>query len=257
MSDIVKLERREKVAIVTLDNTATRNAMSRDLLLALRDRLAELRHDPDCRAIVLTGAGGHFCSGGDLSGMKLERTLPMARMRMELAHQVVRGIVESTKPVVAAVDGFAAGAGLSLAACCDFVVAASDARFMASFGKVGLLPDMALFWTLPQRIGLAESKRMIASVRIVPAAEAYELGLVDHVVEPGSTLNAACAVAADCTVASPNTVSLMKSAFASLGRLDDALRWEMDNQSAMFLTRDHREGVNAFFDKRPPDFKGE
>lgn len=257
MNTLVKTEMTGEVAVVTLNNIKTRNALSRDMLAVLAERLDELSSHPDCRAIVLTGAEGHFCSGGDISGMSAERPLMVGRSRMELGHRVVRSIVGGPKPVIAAVEGYAAGAGLSLAAAADYVVSSGTAKYVSSFAKVGLIPDLGLLWTLPQRIGLPEAKRMFATARVVGAEEALQLGLADVVVDPAALLSTAIETARSYAAGAPLSMALMKSAYAKgLPTFESALRNEVDNQAALYLTADHREAVSAFLEKRSPVFKG-
>lgn len=257
MTELVHLDRRESVGIVTIDVPKTRNALSREVLTELAARLESLFEAEDCRAIVLTGAGEHFCSGGDVSGMSAERPLPVGRARSRSGQRIVRLIVGGTKPVITAVEGYAAGAGLSLAAAADYNVASTTAKFISSFGKVGMIPDLGLLWTLPQRIGLAEAKRMFATSRTVEAIEAERLGLIDRLVPPGQALETAIAIAAEYNSGAPLPVSVVKSIYASgCATLEDALRSEVDNQAGLQMTRDHREAVEAFLNKRPPTFRG-
>lgn len=257
MNPLVTTRMAGPVAIVTLNNIKTRNALSRDMLMVLAECLDGLGNDPECRAIVLTGAEGHFCSGGDVSGMKAERTLMVGRTRMELGHRVVRAVLGGAKPVIAAVEGYAAGAGLSLVAAADYVVSSTTAKYVSSFAKVGLIPDLGLMWTLPKRIGLGESKRMFATSRVVKADEALSLGLADMLVEPDALMAAALDVANGFTVGGPLPMALVKAAYAKgLPNFEDALRNELDNQSALYLTADHREAVAAFMEKRAPVFRG-
>lgn len=256
-NDLVLVERRAACALVTLNNPKSRNAMSRDLLLRLADVLEALRCDNDVRALVITGAEGHFCSGGDVSGMSAERPLPVGRERMVIAHRVVKLVTGMGKPVVAAVEGYAAGAGFSLAMACDLVVASSAAKFVSSFAKVSLLPDLGLMWSLPQRVGLAQAKRLLLTARPVAAEEALRLGVADELTEPGSTTARALEIAAEMSVHAPIAAALVKAAYArGISSLDDALNYEMDNQAALYLTQDHREAVAAFLEKRPPVFRG-
>lgn len=257
MSGAIHVEKRNSVGIVTLDIPKTRNALSREALIELADQLEVLFAAEDCRAVVLTGAGDHFCSGGDLSGMVAERPLPVGRARTKFGQRVARLIVEGPKPVITAVEGYAAGAGLSLAAAADYNVASGTAKFIASFAKVGLLPDLGLLWTLPSRVGLAEAKRMFMSCRTVDAAEAKTLGLVDLLVEPGKALEAAVAIALEFSAQAPLPTALLKSIYAAgCTTFDQALRSEFDNQPALNLTQDHREAVAAFLAKRQPKFRG-
>lgn len=257
MNALVQISIDGQVAVVTLNNTKTRNALSREMLAVLAERLDELDRNTDCRAIVLTGAAGHFCSGGDISGMTAERPLMVGRTRMELGHRVVRAICGGAKPVIAAVEGYAAGAGLSLAAAADYVVSSSSAKYVSSFSKVGLIPDLGLMWTLPRRIGMAESKRMFATARVVAAAEAKQLGLIDALVEPEALMASALEIARSFATGAPLSMALVKSAYAKgVETLEGALRNEVDNQAALYLTADHKEAVAAFMEKRSPSFKG-
>jgi len=169
----------------------------------------------------------------------------------------VRLISGMGKPVVAAVEGYAAGAGFSLAMAADCVVAADTAKFVSSFAKVSLLPDLGLLWTLPQRVGLAQAKRLLLSARVVTAEEGLRLGLVDEVAEAGRAIDRAREVAAEMSAHAPISAALVKAAYArGINSLDDALGYEMDNQAALYLTQDHREAVAAFLEKRPPVFRG-
>ncbi|MDB6052144.1 MAG: putative enoyl-CoA hydratase [Pseudomonas sp.] len=258
MNDLVLLDMQGAVAVVTLNNAKTRNALSRDLLTVLADQLESLNEDAECRAIVLRGANGHFCSGGDVSGMSAERPLPVGRGRMALGHRVVRAMVSGNKPVIAAVEGYAAGAGFSLAAAADYVVAAPTAKFVSSFAKVGLVPDLGLLWSLPQRIGMAQARRLFFSAAVVDAEEGVRLGIVDSLVDdPDALLSRAVELAQAFTAHAPLSVALVRSALArGINTLDEALGYELDNQAALYLTKDHREAVSAFMEKRPAVFQG-
>ena len=258
MDNLVLVEMHGAIAVVTLNNQKTRNALSRELLTVLAARLEELNDNAECRAIVINGGNGHFCSGGDVSGMHLERPLPVGRMRMVLGHRVIRAVVCANKPVITAVEGYAAGAGFSLAAASDYVVAAPTAKFTSSFAKVSLVPDLGLLWSLPRRIGLAQARRIFYTARVVEAEEALSLGIIDDLVEdPTRLLERALELAHEFTAHAPLSVALVRSALArGIETLDDALGYEMDNQAALYMTKDHREAVNAFLEKRPPQFRG-
>lgn len=258
MDEPVLVERVENVAVVTINNPKARNALSREVLHRLLKVLNELSEDRTCRALVITGAGSHFSGGADITPLLAERSLSEGRFRLQLVHQVTRAFASFPKPVISAVEGYAAGAGLSLVAASDYAVSSSSAKYMAAFAKVGLMPDMGLLWTLPQRIGLPHAKRMFATACIVQAEEALRLGLVEQIVESGKALETAIEVAKSYTVCAPMPMAVMKAAYASgIATLEDALRSEMDNQAALFLTKDNREGVSAFMEKRPPVFLNE
>ncbi|MDB5985934.1 MAG: enoyl-CoA hydratase/isomerase family protein [Nevskia sp.] len=258
MSELVQLQTQDAVTVLTLNAPGKRNALSTDMLNLLVEKLTQLAGDSDCRAIVLTGAGEHFCAGGDVSPMTQERPMLGSRQRIEAAHRVIRLLIGGPKPVVAAVEGFAFGAGLSLAAACDYIVSSHTAKYAAVFAKVGLMPDMGALWTIPQRIGVSEAKKLFVSARTVLAEEALALRLVDQLVDGGQALAAALEVAQSYVLAAPLSVAMTKAAYAKgCTTLDDALRMEVDVQPALYLTQDHLEAVAAFRDKKPtPPFRG-
>lgn len=258
MSDTVLIERRNGVAIVTLNAPAKRNALSTEMRNALRARLVELGLERECRAIVLTGAGGQFCAGGDISEMVPASGDPLqATHRLHILHDVVRAIVGGAKPVVAAVEGTAAGAGFSLAAACDHVVAARDARFVAAFVRIGLVADCGLQLTLSQRVGHAQAKRILLTGETVPADRAAEIGLVDVLAESGAALDMAVAIAAGFAQLPPLALAMIKVSFArGAASLEEALSLEGDLQARLAMTADHEEAKAAFLARRKPSFTG-
>jgi enoyl-CoA hydratase/carnithine racemase len=258
MNDLVQVRSEGAVSVVTLNAPTKRNSLSTQMLAELAQTLGGLGAGGDCRAIVLTGAGEHFCAGGDVSSMTPDRPMLGSRERIEAAHRVIRAIAGGPKPVVAAVEGFAFGAGLSLAAASDYVVSSRTAKYAAVFSKVGLLPDMGALWTLPQRVGLAQAKKLIFSARTVTAEEALELHLVDELADPGQALPAALVIAAGFASAAPLSVALTRAAYAKgCATLEDALRLEVDLQPGLYMTHDHQDAVSAFLEKKPaPPFRG-
>ncbi len=240
-------------AVLTLDYPARRNALAVPMRAALAEAMDRLEADPTLRCIVLTGGGGHFSAGGDISGMDVE-DLAGGRERFRLSHRLVRSMIASSKPLIAAVEGWAVGAGLALALCCDTVVAAADARFMAGFGGIGLVADFGLLHTLPRRVGEGRARQMLLHAEKIDAPRAEAIGLIDRLVPPGTALQAAMAMAEALGRAAPLPIALTKS-YLSHG-LADALEWERNAQSALFLTQDHAEGRAAFLAKRPAVFEG-
>lgn len=241
------------VAVVTLDYQARRNALSPALKAQLALALEAVEADPACRAVVLTGAGGQFCAGGDLDSMRVGN-LADGRARMAANHALLRLLARSSKPLVAAVEGWCAGGGIGLALCCDTIVAAEGARFVASFPKVGLVPDFGLLHTLPLRVGAGAARQMMLYADPVDAVRAERIGLVDQVVPDGTALDAALARALSFQALAPLSTALTRQ-YLSQG-LDAALDWEREVQSGLFLTADHAEGKAAFFEKRKPRFEG-
>lgn len=240
-------------AILTLDYPERRNALAMPMRQRLVDALEAIEADRAMRAIVITGAGGTFSAGGDISGMDVA-DLAAGRERFRLTHRLVRLLIKGSKPVVAAVEGWCVGAGLSVAMCCDTVVAAEDARFAAGFGKIGLVADLGLLHTLPARIGQGRTRQVLLYGEPLDAVHAAAIGLADHVVPSGTALQAALARAALFHAAAPLAVAMTRQHLAA--GLDAALDWEREAQSMLFLTADHAEGKAAFLAKRPPVFRG-
>lgn len=255
--DMVPLTRSGAVAVLTLTYPARRNAFCLQMRTQLRDRLEATMADPEVRALVVTGAQGHFCAGGDISEMA-PRTLLQNRERWNLVTGLVRQIALGPKPVVAAVEGTAMGAGLSIAALCDHVVAARDAKFGAAFVKVGLLPDMGALWSLQHRVGRAKARAIFGLGRTFDGVEAGRIGLADEVAEPGEALTRATAVAEEYAALPPVASALIKSAMAQgVDGLEAAIRTEVDYQVVAMDSADHGEAVRAFMEKRVPRFTGE
>ncbi|MFA7553843.1 MAG: enoyl-CoA hydratase-related protein [Spongiibacteraceae bacterium] len=257
MSELVTMKQHEEVAVITLNAPKTRNALAREVQMQLLDHLKTAAGDLSIKAIVLTGEGGHFCSGGDLNNMIAERTLTEGRERVAMGGEIARALMAGPKPVIAAVEGYAAGAGFSLAVAADYVVASTQSNFISAFCKVGLIPDIGMLWALAQKTSLSQAKRIIASARKLGAEEAQRLGIVDDLAEPGQVMDAAMAIAKEFSAGAPLPMAMIKQAYArGINSLEDALRCEMDNQSSLYLTKDHREAISAFLDKRQPQFKG-
>ena len=193
MTDELATQVKDGIALLTLCVPRKRNALTSGLRLELRAALRRLDADPACRAIVLTGAGGAFCSGGDIEGM--DGDPQSARERLGVLHDVVRLVAAGGTPVVAAVRGPAFGGGFALAMAADVVVAEPTARFCASFARIGLMPDLGLLWSLPGRVGAARARRLVMEAREIGAAEALRLGIADEVTAEGEHVARARALA--------------------------------------------------------------
>lgn len=246
-------ERQGAVLVLTMDYPARRNALAMPLRTALLDALERAIGEREVRAVVLTGAGGHFCSGGDISGMDVKDTLA-GRERMRRSHALVRLMVTGALPIVAAVEGYCVGAGLSLACACDTIVAAEDARLGAGFGRIGLMADLGLPHTLPARIGQGRARQVLLYHNQITAPEAERIGLVDQLVPKGQALEAAMQKARFLAEQAPAPMALTKQILGE--GLDRALEDERGFQAALFLTEDFAEGRAAFLGKRAPKFKG-
>jgi enoyl-CoA hydratase/carnithine racemase len=242
------------VLTLTLDYPARRNALAITLREELHRILEAAQGDMAVRAIVLTGAGGTFCAGGDISGMDVTDSLGGLE-RMRRTHRIIRLMVAGRVPIVAAVEGWCIGAGLSVACACDTIVAAEDAKFAAGFGKVGLMADLGLPFTLPARIGIGRARQILFYGTQLSGTEAERIGLVDRVVAKGGALAAAQDLGKFLAAQAPLPIALTKRILAE--GLERALEEERQGQAACFLSADHAEGKAAFLGKREPKFGGE
>src|ERR1700757_4101065 len=241
------------VRTVTLNRPQKRNAIDIELRIALADAIESADRDPGIRVIIVTGAGRVFCSGGDISTM--QRMPPeRALERIELAQRVIRAIWNTPKPVLAAVEGSAYGAGTALAAACDRVVAARDATFATTFTNVGLAGDMGAFVSLPARVGPARARQMLLLPAPIAAPEGFTLGLVDAVVEPGQGLESARRDARRLAAGPSRSYGVIRALLADPGTVSpfELLDREAVCQSELFDTDDFAEGIAAFREKRRP-----
>lgn len=243
------------VRTLTLNRPERRNAIDLELRVSLRDAVREAADAPSVRALVLAGAGGVFCAGGDISTM--ERMSPAAaRDRTAPAHDLVRAL-RSGKPAVAAVEGGAFGAGLALALACDHVVAGDDVRVSTSFTRVGLAGDMGISLALAQRLGAARARQMLMLPSEVRGQRLAELGLVDVLVPPDQVRTRAAADAHRLAAGPPLALAALKRRFDHLPTdLDDVLDLEAEDQVRLFGSQDLAEGAAAFHERRDPEFHG-
>lgn len=255
--EIVQVERDGGVAIVTLNYPQRRNAFSLKMRETLYEVLYRLMHlDSSCQAIVLTGANGVFCAGGDISEMK-ERTVLDYRERNLLPLNIFRLLVEGPKAVVAAVEGFAMGAGVSMAAASDYVITASNTRYACAFVKVGLMPDTGLFWSLSQRVGGGKARELMLTADEFNGEEALRIGFANQLTAPGDALAAALAVAHEYARMPPLAVAHLKTALATgIDSLEEAIETEVNLQPILRRSQDHLEATKAFMEKRPAVFVG-
>jgi enoyl-CoA hydratase len=248
----VSASRDAKILRLTLDRPDKLNAVNTPLLAELAARLGEAAADDSVRAVLLTGAGRAFCSGGDLTGGDTQGAV-------EAANAVVRAITSMPKPVVAGVHGPAAGFGCPLALACDLVVAARSAFFQLAFSRVGLMLDGGASALLPAAIGRARATRMALTAERVTAAVAFEWGMISHVVDD-ATYEAKLDEVVEAVANGPTQAyRWIKRALAAatLPELEAVQALEADGQQALLMTTDFRRGTEAFRERRPPDFQGD
>ncbi|TVT37546.1 enoyl-CoA hydratase [Amycolatopsis rhizosphaerae] len=249
------------VRTLTLNRPKAYNSLTVELKERLLAALREAADAPEVRAVVLTGAGKAFCAGQDLKEhvalLQANDPRPL-RTVSEHYNPIVRTIVEMPKPVVAAVNGPAAGAGASLAYACDLRISASSANFLMAFANVGLGPDSGASWTLQRLVGYGRASELMLLARTVDSAEALRLGLVSEVVLDEELAKRAHAVAAKLAAGPTVCYAKIKEVLSTAAEstLDEALAAEDAAQAVLGATADHREAVEAFVEKRKPTFQG-
>ena len=251
---------RDGVATITLDRPDARNALSPTMKDEFADALARATADQTVRAAILTGAGGVFSAGGDIRGMQALRgtvTVESGRERMQALHPLIRALVGFDKPLIAAVDGAAFGAGFSMALAADFVLASPRARFCLAFMRIGLVPDFATMYLLPRVVGVQRAKELMLSAREVAVDEALRLGLVLEVVPAEGLMDRARALARSFVGASALGVSLIKRevGMALATDLTTQLTLEANDQALCFETPYQAEAVRRFLAKEPAMFQ--
>lgn len=258
-TDITVLQtRNEAVLTLTLNRPERLNALTGELLDSLAAGLGAAAEDEHIRAVVLTGAGRAFCSGLDLkAAAEAASTLNVSQELAEHYTPVIRAMRDMPKPVIAAVNGPAAGAGFSLTLAADLRIAADSASFVMAFVRIGLIPDAGSTYFLPRLIGPARAAELMMLGEAVDAQRALEIGVVSRVVPEAELLSAAVAIASRLA-AGPRSIGYIKEALAlsSGNDLETQLAVEERLQTAAAETRDFFEGVSAFLQKRPPSFTG-
>lgn len=257
----LRVERDEHgVVTVVLDNPARRNAMSAPMTAAWAQLMGELRRDRAVRAVVVTGAGDAFCSGGDTRwiGAEPEAGVDRLRERMLPFYRAWLAIRDLEVPTIAAVNGPAIGAGLCLALACDLRYAAENATLAAPFTRLGMHPGMAATWLLPEVAGLGLAREMLLTGRVLTGAEAAAAGLVNRAFPVGDLHAEVAAIAAAAAGCAPIATRLTKIALAGGGHadLDAAVQWEALAQPVTLATADLQEGLAAARDRRRPSFSG-
>jgi len=253
----VTLEKNAGVATLTLDRPDKLNAMADPMWDALYSHLGDIAADDVVRAVILTGAGRAFCSGGDVGGMA-KSDIVSGRARSKRRHRVIMALYNLEKPVIAAVRGPVYGIGNALALACDLIVASDTAKFSMAFKKVGVVPDGGAIFFLTQYLGIARAKELVYTARPVDAKEAKELGIVSRVVPDDRLETEALALANEMAQSATYALALAKKMFHAMyvPTLEQLLEMETLSSGIVRLTHDHKEGVAAFKEKRPPKFLG-
>ena len=253
-------EARAGYRVITLNRPERLNAFNDAMHEALRDAIAQAEADESCRALLITGAGRGFCAGQDLSDRLLKPgEKPLPRKSLEIYYNpLVRKLRALPFPVIAAVNGVAAGAGCNIALACDIVLAARSASFTQSFARIGLIPDSGGTWLLPRLVGEARARALALLAEPLPAEKAAQWGLIWNCVDDAALTGEAKSLCEHFAAAPTQGLALIKRALdASAGNSFDAqLDLERDLQREANMTPDYAEGVRAFMEKRKPNFSG-
>jgi 2-(1,2-epoxy-1,2-dihydrophenyl)acetyl-CoA isomerase len=257
MSNILSYEIQEKVATITLNRPDRYNAFNNDLSFEFIDALKEARRDPEVRAVVLTGAGKAFCSGQDLQDVAGKKR-SLGESVEKRYNPIIRLITGTEKPFICRLNGVGAGAGASIALACDYVVAADTASLVWAFAKIGLVLDSGSSYFLPRLVGRQKAFEIATCGEKINMTEALRLGLVNQVVAREALDEAVLAVANRYAQAPTKAIGLIKRmlnrSFES--SLDEMLEQEKFGQETAGRTNDYQEGVQAFIEKRNPNYKG-
>jgi len=255
---MIQFEKIEAVAKITLNRPEKYNSFVREMALELQNILDECGQDETIRSILITGAGKAFCAGQDLKEAIDPESLEIEEIVCQHFNPIIRKIRGIEKPVIAAVNGVAAGAGANIALSCDIVLAAKSANFIQAFSKIGLIPDSGGTYFLPRLIGLPKATAIMMTGETISAEQAESMGMIYSVYEDtefeDSALKLAQTIAAMPTKGLGYTKKLLSQSFNN--SLEDQLSLEAKTQAQSAATEDHQEGIQAFLDKRSPRFTG-
>ena len=256
---LILSEKKNKVTVITLNRADKFNSFNREMALQLHKALDEAEADKNCRAIILTGTGKAFCAGQDLAEAIDPNGPGISRIVTEHYNPIILRLRKIEKPIIAAVNGVAAGAGANIALACDIVVATSSASFIQAFSKIGLIPDSGGTFFLPRMIGFQMASALIITGDKVSAKDALNMGMIYKVFEDAGfteeTLKLAAALSDMPTRGIALTKKLLNVSYSN--NLEQQLILEGKIQTEATLTYDYKEGVNSFLEKRKPNFKGE
>jgi 2-(1,2-epoxy-1,2-dihydrophenyl)acetyl-CoA isomerase len=249
----------DRVGVLTLNRPEVMNAFGGTMREDLLTLLQQTEADKSVRCIVITGAGKAFCAGGDIASMadmQARNDATVIPQRMKVGAQVVNLLRSMAKPVIAAVNGAAAGAGINLALACDMRFAAESARFSESFVKIALVPDWGGTYLLTQLVGTAKAMELMMTGDRIDTIEALRIGILNRVIPDDTFRDEVMTFARQLASGPADTLTHIKRAtyIGATGTLSDALRYEEQAQQAVFLSDDAREGMQAFLQKRAPKF---
>ena len=259
MSNTLQLTQKDHLGIITFNRPDVFNSFNKELALAVQQALTDCENNSEIRAIMLTGNGKAFCAGQDLQEAIADNGLEIEQIVDEHYNPLIKQIRSIGKPIIAAVNGVAAGAGANIALACDVVIATESASFIQAFSKIGLVPDSGGTFTLPRIIGFGKASALMMLGDKISAKEAESMGMIYKTVTDETFKEEAETIATKLanmpTKGLAYTKHLLNQSFTN--NLEDQLELEKEWQFKATQTYDYKEGVNAFIEKRKPQFKGE
>ena len=255
---MIKKQIKNQIAILTLDRPEKYHSFVKEMALDLQIKLDECKNDENIRCILITGSGKAFCAGQDLSEAIDENGPGLKKIVEKHYNPIIRKIRNIEKPIIAAVNGVAAGAGASIALCCDIVVAKKSAVFVQAFSKIGLIPDSAATFFLPRLVGLQKATGLMMTADPISADDAYKIGMIYKVYEDNDFESKVLKFAEKLSQMPTKSLGLTKKLLnlSLTSDLDSQLNEELNAQIIAGNTNDYNEGVSAFLEKRKPNFKG-
>jgi 2-(1,2-epoxy-1,2-dihydrophenyl)acetyl-CoA isomerase len=252
------IEKKDHVATVTFNRPKQMNALDLVMREELKEVLADLKADSQVKVLILTGAGDKaFCAGGDI-GTMANVTAPAARDRLRSVGLITKMMADMEKPIIAAVNGVAVGAGMNIALAADMIIASETARFRETFANIGLIPDLGGFYTLSVRVGMPRAKELMMTARFIEAKEAEAIGLINRIVPPDQLMKEVNALAANLAKGPSRVYGMIKTAMNLWPmNLQTYMELEANMQAVAFATKDFDEGRRSFLEKRKPEFTGE
>ncbi|WP_158595088.1 enoyl-CoA hydratase/isomerase family protein [Oceanobacillus piezotolerans] len=254
----VLLDITDNIATITFNQPDRLNVLSSEIISGLTDSLRQIKEDSSIRVVILTGEGKAFNAGGDIKSFPDIKNAGVGRNYMTQSIRFYKDLASLEKPTIAAVNGYAVGAGFSLAITCDLVIASENATFNMGFNRMGLVPDLGGLYYLPRLVGMQRAKMLAFSGKNITAEEAKQYGICLEVTKKEELMNRARELALSLRDGTGYSVGLTKSiinqSFES--SLEDILFMESMAQAISFTTEDHHESVKAFFEKREPKFTG-
>jgi 2-(1,2-epoxy-1,2-dihydrophenyl)acetyl-CoA isomerase len=252
----ILFEQKDNIARITLNIPEKMNPLDLDMRVDLLEAFRQISDDDSVKVVIMTGSGKAFSAGGDIRTME-GLTSVATRVRLKRGQRPIKAMIELEKPIIGAINGVAAGAGVSLALACDILIASEEAKFAMSFVKIGLIPDMGSYYLVPLRVGVARAKELMFTGDMIDAREAERIGLVNKVVSPEKLEEEVSSLASRLANGPSQAYAMIKAALNRWpASLESFFEMESSMQAVAFSSEDFDEGRRAFLEKRKSVFCG-